>query len=114
MQNPGDDEGYAGLIPKDGGKYGWRNAVTVGSMARTLLYRPLNHVAEIRSPTLYIAAEHDTLCPAASCAAAVQKNPKIKLLVIPKVGHFDMYQGEILEQVLAKTVGFFQEHLKQR
>jgi pimeloyl-ACP methyl ester carboxylesterase len=111
MQNPGDDEGYASLLPPNGGEFGWKNAATGGSGLHLLTYRPLNSASSIESPTLLIAAEHDTLCPANYIKQAAGMINDAELLVLPGVGHFDVYSGEVLQQMLTTTVDFFKKHL---
>ena len=111
MQNPGDDGGYSSLIPPNGGLYGWRNLATVMSALHILVYRPINHVASIQSPLFLIAAEHDTLCSLSAIQRASELIPKSELLVLPGLGHFDIYHGEPLQKILTATVAFFKKHL---
>jgi pimeloyl-ACP methyl ester carboxylesterase len=111
MQNPGDDEGYPSLTPPKGGEYGWRNAATVGSGLSVLIYRPINTVSDISVPSLLIAAADDTLCPAANIKKAASMIDGAELMLLPNVGHFDVYTGELLQTILAATVSFFQKHL---
>ena len=112
MQNPGDLLGYLSLTPSDGGKYGWKNAVPVMSGLRLLLYRPLSHaLSAIPVPTLLVAAAQDTLGPVLYARQAAAKIPKANLVVLADAGHFDVYHGYVLEQVLSTTVTFLQKHL---
>ena len=110
MQNPGDDEGYASLLPATN-EYGWRNAATAGSGLKLMAYIPMTSVSNISSPTLLIAAEQDTLTPASEVVKASKLIPNADLLVIPGAGHFDVFHDELLEQVLATTVEFYQKQL---
>jgi pimeloyl-ACP methyl ester carboxylesterase len=110
MQNPGDDEGYASMLPAKN-EYGWRNAATADSGLKVLVYRPMNSISKISSPTLLITAEQDTLCPAKEVVKAANLIPNAELLVFPGARHFDVYHDELLEQVLATTIEFFQKHL---
>jgi pimeloyl-ACP methyl ester carboxylesterase len=110
MQNPGDDEGYASLLPAKN-EYSWRNAATAGSGLKIMGYRPMNSVSKISSPTLLIAAEHDTLCPAKEVEKAAKLIPNADLLVFPGAGHFDIFHGKFQAEVLATTIKFYQKHL---
>jgi pimeloyl-ACP methyl ester carboxylesterase len=110
MQNPGDDVGYAALIPTQARTH-WRNAATVASVLAVLVYRPMSVVSNITAPALLIAAEHDTLCPAKDAQQAAARMPNAEWLLLEGVGHFDVYQGHVLEQLLVATVDFFQKHL---
>jgi pimeloyl-ACP methyl ester carboxylesterase len=113
MQNPGDDEGYGSLVKNLPATLRWNNLASVSSVVPVLLYRPFNTVHQITSPTLFISAEEDTLCPAADSFAAVKKmNPdKARLHVMKGLGHFDVYSGEALQVVLNETIRFLREHL---
>lgn len=112
MQNPGDQEGYLALKPANGGLYGWRNALTADSILHLLPYRPLNQkLDQIHFPCLLVAAQNDTLCPVRYAELAAQKVPKAELVVIPGKGHFDLYQGDGLQQVLSKMITFVKEQI---
>jgi dipeptidyl aminopeptidase/acylaminoacyl peptidase len=113
MQNPGDDAGYGSLVKNLPATLRWNNLASVSSVVPVLLYRPFNTVHQITSPTLFISAEEDTLCPAADSFAAVKKmNPdKARLHVMKGLGHFDIYSGEALQVVLNETIRFLREHL---
>jgi pimeloyl-ACP methyl ester carboxylesterase len=110
MQNPGDVQGYNLLAP-DAGQYGWENAATTDSGLHLATYRPMDVVASIQSPVLLIAAEKDTLCPAKSVQQAQERIQGAELLLMPNVGHFDVYQGKALETMLAAEVDFFRRHM---
>jgi pimeloyl-ACP methyl ester carboxylesterase len=110
MQNPGDEQGYSYLV-RDAGEYGWKNAATTDSGIHVLTYRPMNVVASIKSPVLLVAAEKDTLCPAKFVQQAKERIQGAELLVLPNVGHFDVYQGAALETMLAAEVDFFKKHM---
>ena len=113
MQNKGDDEGYGSLVKKLPTTIQWNNLASVSSVVPVLLYRPFNTVHHITSPTLFVTAEEDTLCPAADSIAAVNKlNPdKARLYTMKGLGHFDVYSGEALQVVLNETVRFLKENL---
>uniref|UniRef100_A0A7S1ZZW9 Serine aminopeptidase S33 domain-containing protein n=1 Tax=Ditylum brightwellii TaxID=49249 RepID=A0A7S1ZZW9_9STRA len=112
MQNEGDNEGYAALLPPGGGKYGHRNAASVGSVFRVLVHRPINSVASVVAPSLLIAAEHDTLCPVEQVVKAAEIIEGAELLVLPGLGHFDVYSGDALKEILSSTTKFLKKHLK--
>lgn len=113
LQNPGDDEGYGSLVENLPQDLQWRNLASVTSVLPTLFYRPYNSVKTIVSPTLFLPAELDTLCPAADSVAAAQlMNPDTTKLVMMKgKAHFDVYDGEGLDKSLHETITFFQEHV---
>jgi uncharacterized protein len=111
MQNPGDDQGYGRLIATKTRQSGWTNLVSVGSVVPTLLYRPYNTVHNIKVPTMVVVAETDTLCPEAAARDAIAHIHDGRLFSIPEVGHFDVYNGEVLQMVLSETLAFFKKHV---
>ena len=120
MQNDGDYKGYMSLIPENGGVHGWRNAVTLPSVVRVLLYRPLSILSSstssrtIHAPVLLIAAENDKLCPASYVEQAARQigRTDTELLVLPGAQHFDVYSGHAYETTISTTIAFLQKHLK--
>lgn len=112
MQNPGDNEGYLGVLnPRAEAGSGWKNAATTESGLHVLFYRPLSTVEKIDIPVLLIAAEHDTLCPATYVAAAKRRIARAEILTLQDVGHFDVYHGDALAQMLSRQVDFFHSNL---
>jgi pimeloyl-ACP methyl ester carboxylesterase len=111
MQNPGDDEGYGRLITTTTRQSGWTNLVSVGSVVPTLLYRPYSTVQKINVPTLLVVAEDDTLCPASAARDAISYIQDGRLFSIPDVGHFSVYDGQVLQVVLSESLAFFKKHV---
>ena len=68
-------------------------------------------MSSITVPTLLIAAERDTLCPAKYIKQAKEKIQNAELLFLPDVGHFDVYVGKELDTVLSAQVDFFKKYL---
>jgi pimeloyl-ACP methyl ester carboxylesterase len=112
MQNPGDDEGYLGVLnPGAEIGSGWKNAATTESGLHLMFYRPLSTVENIELPVLLVAAEHDSLCPPKYIQAAKERIPKSEILTLRGVGHFDIYHGDALSEMLSRQIKFFQTHL---
>lgn len=133
MQNPGDYSGYLKLAqqtetPKSTATSmsmstginadGWTNAaIIVGGFKVVLQYRPLSHVDSIVTPTLLIAAQDDTLCPAKYVKEAHALIAGSEFYEVGSSnnhangGHFDIYEGKELQDSLEREVAFFQKHL---
>jgi pimeloyl-ACP methyl ester carboxylesterase len=60
---------------------------------------------------LLIAAEKDTLCPAKYVQQAQQLIKGAAFFMVPNAGHFDVYKGKELQEMLTAQVGFFKKHL---
>lgn len=127
MQNPGDYAGYFRLVEaeKDANSYGtrtdahaseigtgWTNAATtVSGLKIVLQYRPIQNVDSIVTPTLLIATENDTLCPAKFVKEAHNKIPQSEYYEAQHMGHFDIYGGREFQVILEKEILFFQKYL---
>lgn len=63
-------------------------------------------------PVLFVATDHDRLVPPEESVAlhARAGEPK-KLIILKGFGHYDVYSGEALRQVMAETIPWFQQHL---
>ncbi|CAM9554734.1 unnamed protein product, partial [Hapterophycus canaliculatus] len=59
-------------------------------------HAPAYGMVQVKAPILFIAAEHDHLCPADTVRKAVTLAPNASLSVHDKT-HFDIYLGETLE-----------------
>jgi pimeloyl-ACP methyl ester carboxylesterase len=66
-------------------------------------------------PLLLIAAGDDRLVPPEDCRSLYDhaKEPK-KLVVIPGVGHYEVYARPAFDAVMRETVAWFQQHLPGR
>mmetsp|Transcript_10215 Transcript_10215/g.24551 ORF Transcript_10215/g.24551 Transcript_10215/m.24551 type:complete len:322 (+) Transcript_10215:422-1387(+) len=113
MQNAGDLEGYTRLQQPRTEEYSWQNAADGWSAFHVLFYRPLNRIHELtQTPTLFIAAENDTLCPSSHVERVVSRSPSnVESIIINHKGHFDLYNGRLLEEIINATLDFYNRHL---
>jgi pimeloyl-ACP methyl ester carboxylesterase len=133
MQNPGDMEGYLSLVRRprstsshdDSDDFLWQNAADGLSALHVLLYRPLNRIQDVTTiPTLFVAAQNDTLCPASYVERAVsimkkhdvnnsnnKSNPNMESILIKDQGHFGIYSGKSLLMIIDATLEFYSRHL---
>lgn len=92
------------------GVAGWRNEVTLASLARLFAYRPLSQAAEVRAPLLVLSEVDDVLCPHELARRAVHDVPvAAELLELPG-GHFSVYE-EHRGLATAAAVGWFERWL---
>ena len=114
MQNDGDLEGYTRLQSPQTEEYWWQNAADGWSAFHVLFYRPLNHIHElVQTPTLFIASQNDTLCPSSHVERAVSMSTSnnMESRIINDKGHFDVYSGRPLEEIINATLDFYNRHL---
>jgi uncharacterized protein len=88
----------------------WRNEVTLTSIARLFLYRPIDSAPELHAPVLIIAATDDVLSPLKFIELAYEAMPDTCELVELEGGHFDMY-GEHFGLSSQAAVGWFSRWL---
>lgn len=87
--------------------------ISMEFLESTFEHRPIAALPALAGrPLLLVAAELDTVTPAADFQALYEaaSEPK-KLVVIPGIRHYDIYSGEPLERSIAEEVAWFQEHL---
>jgi NAD(P)-dependent dehydrogenase (short-subunit alcohol dehydrogenase family)/pimeloyl-ACP methyl ester carboxylesterase len=99
---PGYEELHAGT--------GWRNEVAARIALEVLRYSPGATTDRIRCPLLVQVAEHDSVAPAAGARRAAGMAP-LGEVTSYDLGHFDVYQGDPFEAVVAEQVTFFTGHL---
>lgn len=99
--------GYKSLEPPN---YTPQNFAPAAIVLTLPLYRPVKYAPKIPCPVLIIKAEKDTLIPPASVdkTAGLIKNSRT---VSYPVGHFDVYTGDLFEQVSKIEADFLAEHL---
>jgi uncharacterized protein len=66
-------------------------------------------------PVLFITTDNDRLVPQDESEALYRHagEPK-RLVVLPGFGHYEVYTGEAFRQVMAPTLGWFQQYLPPR
>jgi pimeloyl-ACP methyl ester carboxylesterase len=96
MNTPDSRPGYMALVPEDSA---WRNECPARVVMTLLLYRPITSAGKIKCPVLIICAENDSLIPARAVARTGRNIDNCELVNLP-VGHFDVYYGDVFEQVV--------------
>ena len=87
--------------------------ISMEFMESTFEHRPIAAVDALAGrPLLLVAAEFDTVTPAAEFEAlyAAASEPK-RLVVIPGIRHYQIYSGEPLERSIAESAGWFARYL---
>lgn len=80
--------------------------------AETLNYKPESYLADLNAPLHITVAEHDGVNPPAESYSLFDaaKEPK-QLLSVANATHYDIYEGDLLEQVSAAQIDWFKQHL---
>jgi alpha-beta hydrolase superfamily lysophospholipase len=108
MTTPDSEPGYMAMFGPDAD---WINDVPARIVLRAPLFRPIRVARKVRCPLLVCAAEEDALafCSRARKAAGLAPRGEFKAY---SGGHFDVYQGELFERVVADQLGFLTTHLR--
>lgn len=108
-----DLESKAFFADASKGLPGLKTQITLETLEATLEYEP-ELMAERIAPRalLLIAAELDTVTPADEFRAVLTRagEPK-KLVVLPGIRHYEIYQGEPLERSAREAVDWFTLHM---
>ena len=110
MNTPDSKPGYLAIVPKN---TSWKNEAPARCLVPTVFYRPIAKAKKVKSPTLLIAAEKDSLIDLKAVKKTAKRMPNTKLIEVP-CGHFDVYSGEMFEKVVKAEAEFLNQHLQQK
>jgi pimeloyl-ACP methyl ester carboxylesterase len=110
------------FINAPGAEDGWRRVVAIGEdsrwrnrvSARWLLsepYCPARKAATLHCPWLVCVGEADLVAKPGPAIAAARRAPLGELRTYPGVDHFDIYDGQPHEAVVADELEFLHRHL---
>jgi pimeloyl-ACP methyl ester carboxylesterase len=97
--------GEAGLSEDD-----YRNDVPARAALTIPFARPGRRTRNIRGPILFCVCEHDSVAPAAATLRHAERAPRGEIRTYP-AGHFDIYTGELFEQVAGDQLAFLKRHV---
>ena len=103
-----DPEACARLLIPEGVQ--WDNRLAARIIARIPLYRPITYAARVRRPLLVIVGEHDQITSPRAAIKTAKSAPHAELRQF-EGGHFDIYAGEIFEQMVEIECEFLTRHL---
>jgi uncharacterized protein len=113
----------AAFINAPGAEEGWRHVVAIGEdsrwrnrvSARWLVgapYRPVRHAARLHCPWLVCVGEADQVAKPGPAIAAARQAPLGEVRAYPGVDHFDIYDGDVHEAVVADELAFLRRVLQ--
>jgi len=109
LNAPGCKDGYLAMVPKDSK---WRNECPARTAFPTLFYRPVTFADKVECPALVICALKDELIPVKVVEKAAKKMKNAKFIQLP-VGHFDVYFGNVFEDVIKLQIDFLNSLFKK-
>ncbi|MDO9439382.1 MAG: alpha/beta fold hydrolase [Beijerinckiaceae bacterium] len=90
----------------------WQNWFGFDSVGRVMDFRPVDIIHRIAPrASCMILATNDTTGSPTSYRALYDAAQEPKRLVEVECGHYDMYDGPLLDHAMAESVKFFEEHL---
>lgn len=99
---------YSHLVPAFR-RGGWQNQLTAAFSFFLTFYRPINYADQVDTPTLFVAAEKDKLCP----LSAVQRTAarmKAATVEVRSGGHFDIYLQPLRDELIDLQMAFMASH----
>lgn len=105
---PGAHEGYLGLAGPT-----WRNEVGARAALEVALNRPTRYAARLRTPLLVQVGEYDAVAPPSAARRAASRAGRYAETVTYPLDHFDVYDGDGQERVLADQLDFLTRHLSR-
>jgi pimeloyl-ACP methyl ester carboxylesterase len=107
MTAPDAMPGYLALVPDE---TTFENQVAARFGLAIGLHTPGRLTPKIACPILFAICESDSVAPAAAAQRHAAKAPHAEVRLYP-VGHFDIYLGELFEQVVADQIAFLRHHV---
>jgi alpha-beta hydrolase superfamily lysophospholipase len=107
MNSPDAEPGYRAMFPPD---VQFRNEVAARIGVRIAAYRPIRHAAKIACPWLVCVADGDVITPPQPALKAAGLAPRAEARRYAG-RHFDIYDGELFELVVADQLEFLERHL---
>ena len=107
MNQPGSEAGYRSIIPADAD---WQNRCTARSLWTSLSFQPSKQAANVLCPALLVIAEHDQVIRARVIEQTANRMPDATVLRYP-VGHFEIYEGQLFEEISKAQTQFLVRHL---
>lgn len=105
---PGWGDAYRALVPPDAN---WRNGIPARSLLAAMEYNPIDVVSNIVCPTLFIYGSKDAGVPVAAVEATIARTRGADSYCFDG-DHFDVYQGPVHDDIVAREVAFFDTHLQ--
>jgi len=99
---------YWSLIPDTSD---WQNRVPVSILTKIGQYQPINIASRVSCPVLFVVGERDEVTPPEPVCECAKKIDDVEVLSID-CGHFDVYSGDVFNQVVTREAEFLSRHLQ--
>lgn len=100
--------GYMSIVNSD---YFWSGEVPARSLVGLFRFKPIAYAAQIKIPTLMIAAKQDNLTPIESTREAATNLGVYVEYHEWDMAHFDIYQQPWLEKAISTQLLFLEQHV---
>lgn len=111
MSNSEDVERVLALLDAAGlSEDDYPNDVPARAALTIPLARPGRRTRNVRGPILFCVCENDSVAPAAATLRHAERAPRGEIRTYP-AGHFDIYTGELFEQVVGDQLAFLERHI---
>ncbi len=78
----------------------------------TMEHKPEQHVKQVEVPILIVAAEDDMVNPARESEILFEAaNEPKELMMVKGATHYEVYEGDLFEQVVTKQIEWFKKYL---
>jgi uncharacterized protein len=111
MTTPDAVPGYASILPAD--PVGFEAVIPARLVLRLGSDRPALKASQVGCPLLVCVCDQDVLAPPRPAVRVAQKAPRGELRRYP-IGHFDLFGGQWLEEVVGDQLTFLRRTLLDR
>jgi dienelactone hydrolase len=104
MSSPDAHDAFLRMLPAN---TVWQNRVTARTALYLPFYRPIARIKQVNCPVFFVICEQDSVAPAEAARQAARLTRKGQVLSLD-CGHFEIYDGELLERSVAAQLAFLQ------
>ncbi len=109
LNQQGCEAGYRSMIPPE---RKWENQCAARSLVTTLLFAPSRKASKVGCPALFIIAQNDQVIRAGVTEKLARKVSQAEVVRYP-ADHFEIYRGELFEEISNLQADFLAKHLHQ-
>jgi uncharacterized protein len=90
---------------------GWRNLAPARTLLMLSLYNPMQIIDQLHTPTLFVTASQDTLCPTQYVHDSIEKKMNYFSVFEQDCTHFTIYTGDFHDHAIKAMISFLRKHL---
>lgn len=108
LHQEGCEAGYRSMISSTDNH--WENKCTARSLLSSACFRPSRKASSVHCQALFVLAQHDHVIRSSVSEKIARQVPLAEVVWYP-VDHFDVYMGDVFEEISQRQADFLTRHL---